>query len=97
MVKPIEQQIESVVDSILQDYRNDRDVDKMDLLRHPDKDIIIDIIEKLRRIIFPGYARDNGAEVEWFAYDRVGHGCWNRAYEQTDLIVWLAAQKRISG
>ena len=42
-------------------------------------------------------ARDNGAEVEWFAYDRVGHGCWNRAYEQTDLIAWLAAQKRISG
>ena len=42
-------------------------------------------------------ARDNGAEVEWFAYDRVGHGCWNRAYEQTDLIIWLAEQKKISG
>ena len=63
MVKPIEQQIESVVDSILQDYRNDRDVDKMDLLRHPDKDIIIDIIEKLRRIIFPGYARDKNYRI----------------------------------
>lgn len=41
-----------------------------------------------------GAARRSGAEVELIAYDRVGHGCWNRAYEQTDLIVWLAAQKK---
>ena len=59
----IEQQIESVVDSILEDYRKERDIDRMDLFRQPDKDIIIDIIHKLRRIVFPGYAREKGFRI----------------------------------
>lgn len=53
-----EKRIEQVVDSILQDYQNDRTVDKIGGLRRPDRDEIVDIIEKLRRIIFPGYFRD---------------------------------------
>ena len=59
----IEQQIESVVDSILEDYRKERDIDRMDLFRQPDKDVIIDIIHKLRRIVFPGYAREKGFRI----------------------------------
>lgn len=59
----IEQQIERVVDDILQDYRHDRDIDKMDLLRHPDKDVIIDIIQKLRRIIYPGYSKEKNYQI----------------------------------
>ena len=55
---PIEQQIENVVDSILQDYSNGRDIDKLELYRRPDKDVVIDIIDKLRRIVFPGYFKD---------------------------------------
>ena len=55
---PIEQQIEQLVDAILEDYRSGRDIDKMDLGRRPDKDAVIDIIEKLRRIVFPGYFRE---------------------------------------
>lgn len=54
----VEQQIENVVDIILEDYRADRDIDIMETFRQPDKDVIIDIIEKLRRIVFPGYFRD---------------------------------------
>ena len=54
----IENQIESLVDSILSDYRLARDIDKMDLKRHPDKDVVIDIITKLLRIVYPGYFRD---------------------------------------
>ena len=54
----LEQQIENVVDTILEDYRQDRDIDRMDSFRQPDKDTIIDIIEKLRRLVFPGYFRD---------------------------------------
>lgn len=62
-MSPIEQQIEGVVDRILQDYRHDRDIDKMDLFRHPDKEIIIDIIQKLQRIVFPGYSRDKNYRI----------------------------------
>ena len=62
-MKAIEQKIEGVVDSILQDYRHDRDIDQLDLFRHPDKDLIIDIIQKLRRIIFPGYSKDKNYQI----------------------------------
>ena len=55
---PFEEKIESVVDKILADYSADRDIDKIELYRKPDKDVVIDIIEKLRRIVFPGYFKD---------------------------------------
>ena len=55
---PIEQNIEAVVDSILADYRNGRDIDRIDPLGQPDKDVVIDMIHKLRRIVFPGYFKE---------------------------------------
>jgi serine O-acetyltransferase len=54
----IELQIENLVDTILADYRHERDIDKMDLKRHPDKEVVIDMIGKLLRIVYPGYFRD---------------------------------------
>ena len=51
----IEQKIEGIVDSILEDYLQERDIDRIEPFRHPDKDVIIDMIHKLRRIVFPGY------------------------------------------
>ena len=59
----IEMQIESVVDSILSDYSQGRDVDKIDLYRHPDKAVITDIIQKLLRIVYPGYSRDKSYRI----------------------------------
>ena len=55
----IETQIESIVDSILSDYTHGRDIDKVDLKRHPEKEVVIDMITKLLRIVFPGYFREN--------------------------------------
>ncbi len=60
---PFEQQIETVVDSILADYSGNRDIDRIELSRQPDKDAVIDIIEKLRRIVFPGYFRDRNYQM----------------------------------
>lgn len=54
----IEKKIEAVTDSIMADYAAGRDIDRIESQRKPDKDAIIEIIEKLRRIIFPGYFRD---------------------------------------
>ena len=59
----VQRQIENVVDTILEDYRGDRDIDRMEVFRQPDKDVIIDIIEKLRRIVFPGYFRDKNYRI----------------------------------
>ena len=55
---PIETQIEGIVDSILEDYRQERNIDKMDLFGQPDKAVIIDMIDKLIRIVYPGYFRE---------------------------------------
>ena len=55
---PIENQIEGIVDSILEDYRQERNIDKMDLFGQPDKAVIIDMIDKLIRIVYPGYFRE---------------------------------------
>ena len=37
-------------------------------------------------------ARKLGADVEFISYCNEGHGCWNRAYEEGDLIEWLAGE-----
>ena len=55
---PIEAQIEGIVDSILEDYRHGRAIDKMDTTSHPDKEIVIDMIGKLLRIVYPGATRE---------------------------------------
>ena len=57
-MRSMEQRIENVVETILQDYGQGRDIDRMEIFRQPDKEVIIDLIEKLRRIVFPGYFRD---------------------------------------
>ena len=54
----IEERIEGVVDSILRDYSRGRDIDKIDLRQHPDKEVITDVIGKLLRIVYPGYFRE---------------------------------------
>ena len=59
----IADQIENVVDTILRDYQQDRSIDKMSLFRHPDKDVIIDMITKLLQIIYPGYFRDKRLRI----------------------------------
>ena len=60
---PIELEIEGIVDSILQDYRNGRDIDKLDPFQHPDKEVIIDMIGKLLRIVYPGSSRDRAYRI----------------------------------
>ncbi len=55
---PIEQNIEAVVDAILEDYSHGRDIDRIEQLGQPDKDVVIDIVSKLRRIVFPGYFKE---------------------------------------
>ena len=59
----VEKRIESAVDALLEDYRHERDIDRMELFRHPDKEIVIDIVHKLHRIVFPGYSRDKNYRI----------------------------------
>ena len=62
-MEKLERQIEYVVDDILTDYQKGREIDQMEASRQPDKDAVIDVLEKLRRIVFPGYFREKNFRV----------------------------------
>lgn len=51
-------QLQQVTKAILADYRLNRDIDKMELFQKPDGDVVVQLLEKLRRILFPGYFRE---------------------------------------
>ena len=43
----------------MQDYALDRDVDEMDIYNMPDRDAVVDIVNKMLRIVYPGYYREH--------------------------------------
>ncbi|MBQ2580187.1 MAG: serine acetyltransferase [Ruminococcus sp.] len=47
--------IKRVTDKILDDYHGGRTIDAIKHFEHPDKKTIVDILEKLRAVIIPGY------------------------------------------
>lgn len=65
----IEKEIEAIVALIMEDYNKEdengekRAIDKMDLFNQPDKEVVIDILHKLQRIVFPGYYRDKSYKL----------------------------------
>ena len=59
----LQQQIGSLVDTLLADYQTDRTIDAVIAFDQPNKEIVIDIIHKLRKIIFPGYYRAQSYRV----------------------------------
>jgi len=43
---------------ILEDYSDERNVNKIDINNQPDKQAIVDVVEKLMKILYPGYYSD---------------------------------------
>ncbi len=58
MTKITESQIAAVVDMLTEDYSKGRTIDEIKTFDYPDRAVVIDILEKLRMIIFPGYHRN---------------------------------------
>ena len=56
--KLINERIRKITERILEDYKNGRDIDKMDVFSQPDSDAVMDIVNKLLNILFPGYYRE---------------------------------------
>lgn len=59
----IENEISSIVSDILEDYKNGRSIDKIDLFHQPDKDVVVDIVHKLLKIVYPGYFWDKSYRI----------------------------------
>ena len=59
----IEQKIGAIVDSILRDYSQGRDIDRLDTAGQPDRDVIVDLTHKLLRIVYPGRSRNKHRRI----------------------------------
>lgn len=58
-MKAIEKKISQIVDGLLEGSGGQDDV----IFNHPDKDVIIGILDNLRRVIFPGYFKNRSIKV----------------------------------
>lgn len=58
MNKINEDKIEGVVQKILSDYNDERIINKTDVYNMPDKEAITGIVDKLLKIVYPGYYAD---------------------------------------
>lgn len=63
MAHKLEEKINRLVETLLEDYGKGRVIDEVKSFDHPDKEAVIDIIEKLRKIIYPGYYRNKTYKV----------------------------------
>ena len=59
----IEESISGIVNSFLADDEERRKTDDSKIFNHPDKDVIVEILTDLRKIIFPGYFRNRSIKV----------------------------------
>lgn len=59
----LENKINDLVTNLLNDYNQGRTIDKINTFDHPDKEAIIEILDKLRKIIYPGYYRNKSYKV----------------------------------
>lgn len=59
MTQNFEDRINSLVDTLITDYGNDRTIDKTVAFDHPDKEKVIAILLSLRNIIYPGYYKND--------------------------------------
>lgn len=54
----IKEEIGNLVDNILDDYKGGKNIDAADILGKPDRNEVIDIINNLFIVVYPGYFRD---------------------------------------
>ncbi len=63
MAHKLEDRINSLVDLYMEDYAGGKDIDKVDTFDHPDQETIVGILDKLRRIVFPGYFKNRSFKI----------------------------------
>lgn len=63
MAHRLENDVNQLIEKIIVDYENGRDVDIVETFMPPNKDDIIKIIDQLRSIIFPGYYKNKNYRI----------------------------------
>lgn len=63
MVHRLENDVNSLVENIITDYEQGRDIDAVETFMHPNRDDIVNIIVQIRNIIFPGYYKNKNYRI----------------------------------
>lgn len=59
----IDKKINNLVDNLMEDFNGGKTIDEVKLYDHPEKEAIVEILEKLRKIVYPGYYRNKSYKV----------------------------------
>ncbi len=59
MASEMEKKIDHLVGKLIDDYQEGKVIDKIKNFEHPNREKVVDILEKLQKIIYPGYYRNN--------------------------------------
>ena len=62
-IRTIDASIARLTDALLSDYQQGRAIDRIEIFSQPDREVIISLIGKIKRLIFPGYFRDPNYKV----------------------------------
>ena len=62
-IRTIDASIARLTDALLNDYQQGRAIDRIEIFSQPDREVIISLIGKIKRLIFPGYFRDPNYKV----------------------------------
>ena len=62
-IRTIDASIARLTDALLDDYQKGRAIDRIEIFSQPDREVIISLIGKIKRLIFPGYFRDPNYKV----------------------------------
>lgn len=62
MNQNLENEVKQLTAEILDDYSKKRDIDKIDTSQ-PDRDVIIQILKNLQKIVFPGYYKNKAYKI----------------------------------
>ena len=54
----IDKKINNLVDNLMEDFSGGKTIDEVKLNEYPEKEAIVDILEKLLKIVYPGYYRN---------------------------------------
>ena len=84
----IDPKVSEVVDLILQDYEDDRTVNLIDIHNQPDKEAITDVVDKLLKILYPGYYSDKVYNLMLIGVDRRDKS-WNG---NSDTMILISAK-----
>ena len=58
-----EEEIDGIVQRILADFRQGKNIDEVNIFNKPDKSEVREMVENLFRIVYPGYFRDKSFKI----------------------------------